>query len=1179
MPKHSFDISFQKGIFFVFVLFSSVAFAQEQPGFRIIRQSADGMIIEWTSPPLEWESVDVQTQQFVIPNLGSLSFENKEGYPLLPVDAFLVENADKQMKITVLDSAVVSRRVQTICPAPFWGYDSLQQIQVEKYRIDAKIYKKSGFYPTRFISYSSQIIEGRAAGRIAIHPILYNPLTKNIRRLRYIRFEMKKNQIGIQSFSGKSLSLLGKKSSGLFDASWQTGTLAKSRVESTTKSKSTFAGYGEDFVKLYNVEDGVYAVSGSQLQDLGVDISRIDPSTLHIFNKGIEGACTVAGAEDGVFNAADNIIYYAERLAGKNGFYDSYTDSNVTILTWGNSQGRRYHSTPSPVAGSTQISTVMTTLHLERDVEYYFGDTDADIHETSAVPGEGWVWTKSIFPGTIVRVPFDLPALNPEEDSIHVRVRLRGITFAPQSPDHHARFVINGKTLKDIFFNDTEEKIVHFSAPLSILEENGNQLEIHSINDTGADRSKFYFDWVEFDYVKNLTALHNWLEFTAKSDTFYTTGFSSDTVTIWNMNAQEQIQPLSVDKRRMANVQVKSAGFNDGNYAQFLIDGEYVFLGKRGMNLLVLDPNTGTVLDRASFDTYASSEMADSLAAYISRLADSTIVLAAVRDEASVNMTASAFAALESLGSSLIRRLGARDSWALLGRKGAAKGSVPEILKISGQGAAELSQMMTFSQGSSSYTVIFSDSSESKNKYLLFDNAGLKKPARLVLAHSADLLATDNGADYVVITHPFFSEQAQRLADYREQHNHFRTKVVTVDEIYNEFNDGIADPDAIHRFLQYAWQNWVKPAPSYLLLFGDASWDPKRNIKNADKIDYVPTLGNPVTDVLFACFDGPDDILPEMKVGRLPVENTSQAKAIVDKIMTYETTPSAAWKKQFVFINGGFNTIEQNTFVQQSNTLVREFVASPPTAGNALFINKHGQGYEEGEHRQDILDAFDAGAVWVNFIGHAGSRTWDLMFHNPDIEDLQNGPMNPFISSMTCHTGRFAEPNQTSFGENFLLLPENGAIGFWGTSGWGYSYEDYIYLRNLFPIVLQDTVHTLGDAITLTKFALWKTFGSIPHIRDLILQYNLLGDPALNLALADKPDLNIQPNDVTTEPLILNEADSIATVKVRVHNYGLIPKDSVMVSLYAAHQGKGRIQIDDIKSVAPIGFVDSLIFA
>ena len=192
------------------------------------------------------------------------------------------------------------------------------------------------------------------------------------------------------------------------------------------------------------------------------------------------------------------------------------------------------------------------------------------------------------------------------------------------------------------------------------------------------------------------------------------------------------------------------------------------------------------------------------------------------------------------------------------------------------------------------------------------------------------------------------------------------------------------------------------------------------------------------------------------------------------------------------------------------------------------------------------------GAVWVNFIGHAGSRTWDLMFNNTDVNELRNGPRYPFISSMTCHTGRFAEPDQESFGENFLLADDVGAIGFWGTAGWGYSHEDYLFLRKLFPIVLQDTVHTLGDAITLAKIKLWETYGANPHIRDLVLQYNLLGDPYINLTLPEEPDLAIGPLDMKVNPLVPSEADSFATVDVRIENFGLSTNDSVRVTLYAS---------------------------
>jgi len=201
------------------------------------------------------------------------------------------------------------------------------------------------------------------------------------------------------------------------------------------------------------------------------------------------------------------------------------------------------------------------------------------------------------------------------------------------------------------------------------------------------------------------------------------------------------------------------------------------------------------------------------------------------------------------------------------------------------------------------------------------------------------------------------------------------------------------------------------------------------------------------------------------------------------------------------------------------------------------------------------------------------------MFHNHDMEVLSNESRYPFITSMTCHTGRFAEPNQDSFGERFLLVSNKGAIGFWGTAGWGYTYEDYLYLRELFPVALQDTVHRLGDAISLAKFGLWETLGAGQHVRNLILQYTLLGDPALDLALAEKPDLTVTPSDLRVDPLVPSEADSFATIHVKVQNFGLVPRDSVAVKVFAEHLQAGKNLADSIKSLPPVKLIDSLSFS
>lgn len=66
------------------------------------------------------------------------------------------------------------------------------------------------------------------------------------------------------------------------------------------------------------------------------------------------------------------------------------------------------------------------------------------------------------------------------------------------------------------------------------------------------------------------------------------------------------------------------------------------------------------------------------MASYINGLSNGRIVLVAVMDKGSYNLTENAKQAMESLGSAHIRDLAWRDSWAIIGVKGAPIGSVPE---------------------------------------------------------------------------------------------------------------------------------------------------------------------------------------------------------------------------------------------------------------------------------------------------------------------------------------------------------------------------------------------------------------------------------------------------------------------------------------------------------------------
>ena len=80
-----------------------------------------------------------------------------------------------------------------------------------------------------------------------------------------------------------------------------------------------------------------------------------------------------------------------------------------------------------------------------------------------------------------------------------------------------------------------------------------------------------------------------------------------------------------------------------------------------------------------TFDTHYSTSASQDLVTFLSALPEGQVVIATVFDEANYQLSENAKISLEGIGSAMIRNVGFRDAWAIIGRKGAAKGSVPEI--------------------------------------------------------------------------------------------------------------------------------------------------------------------------------------------------------------------------------------------------------------------------------------------------------------------------------------------------------------------------------------------------------------------------------------------------------------------------------------------------------------------
>ncbi|KAG0057679.1 hypothetical protein BGZ83_005618 [Gryganskiella cystojenkinii] len=122
-------------------------------------------------------------------------------------------------------------------------------------------------------------------------------------------------------------------------------------------------------------------------------------------------------------------------------------------------------------------------------------------------------------------------------------------------------------------------------------------------------------------------------------------------------------------------VKVQSGGYHSGNFSKIIINESTMSVSSRGINMVVIDPVQGVLIESVSFDTHISEDESDDLARLIDWLQPGMIVVCAGKDDCFEHLTAAARTALKQLGSKHIDDLKYRDSWCMIGEKG-TEGSI-----------------------------------------------------------------------------------------------------------------------------------------------------------------------------------------------------------------------------------------------------------------------------------------------------------------------------------------------------------------------------------------------------------------------------------------------------------------------------------------------------------------------
>ena len=442
-------------------------------------------------------------------------------------------------------------------------------------------------------------------------------------------------------------------------------------------------------------------------------------------------------------------------------------------------------------------------------------------------------------------------------------------------------------------------------------------------------------------------------------------------------------------------------------------------------------------------------------------------------------------------------------------------------------------------------------------------------PDRVGAVNNQDLHGLEQ-ADYLIVSHPDFLSQANRLAELHRAEG-LSVHVVNVMEVYNEFSSGMQDATAIRMFAKMfydrALQNDPTTKPKYLLLFGDGTYDPKNRLDNNN--NFIPTyqavisedhINALVSDDYFGILGDNEGFastdLMDIGVGRFIVSDNIQAKQQVDKVEHYlkngsNLYPNNAscclgstdlsstfgdWRLKFVQIA---DNDPSNQFIEDNAEPQYNYVKlnHREMNGEKLYMDAFPMVISTGGIRfpalsESITDRVQRGILMINYVGHGGEvgLAEERIVTIPQIQSWNNiNALNLFVSA-TCEFTRYDDPKRVSAGEWAFLNPTGSSIALMTTTRAVFITVNEVtgdaFYQQVFERDAAGVPKTFGEIAMLTK----NNSGSSGNKRS----FTLIGDPALRIAL---PRYRIVTDSINgISPLVqIDTINALSKVRIKGH--------------------------------------------
>ena len=252
-------------------------------------------------------------------------------------------------------------------------------------------------------------------------------------------------------------------------------------TEASFEQDSLSLPIGQNTLKITIVGDGIYTITGADIEAAGLPLNQLPPQTLTMMHRGQPIATHFIGNNDALFEADEAIQFYGWAFDGPR-YEKQFIQDNIFWL-WSSEPSNKIELLANEVDTNATQNWVTEIMIIAPENDFFSGWTD----QWHTFPNEpdAWYWDRIPRAGSGVdeaELKYDIdlsdPRLNGADVILTTEWMSRAKSSTPGSLTHEVTVSMNNSPTESLVWNGRKNVNLIQTVPATALSPNNNQLSV-----------------------------------------------------------------------------------------------------------------------------------------------------------------------------------------------------------------------------------------------------------------------------------------------------------------------------------------------------------------------------------------------------------------------------------------------------------------------------------------------------------------------------------------------------------------------------------------------------------------------------------------------------------------------------------------------------------------------------